>query len=62
MGFSNEDSFYNAFTELIKRIVNKEDDKINTRLKKEDLEEVLAEKERKKLQELKQLLEMKIQT
>ncbi|PZD76555.1 ParB N-terminal domain-containing protein [Mesonia sp. K7] len=39
---SNEDSFYNAFTELIKRIVNKEDDKINTRLKKEDLEEVLT--------------------
>lgn len=39
---SNEDSFYNAFTELIKRIVNKEDDKINTRLKKEDLEEVLS--------------------
>ena len=39
---SNEGSFYASFTELIKRIVNKEDDKINTRLKKEDLEEVLA--------------------
>jgi hypothetical protein len=39
---SNQDSFYGAFTELIKRIVNKEDDKINTRLKKEDLEEVLG--------------------
>jgi len=39
---SNEESFYAAFTELIKRIVNKDDDKINTRLKKEDLEEVLA--------------------
>lgn len=39
---SNEDSFYAAFTELIKRIVNKEDDKINTRLKKEHLKEVLV--------------------
>jgi hypothetical protein len=39
---SNQDSFYGAITELIKRIVNKEDDKINTRLKKEDLEEVLG--------------------
>ncbi|PVW12851.1 ParB N-terminal domain-containing protein [Marixanthomonas spongiae] len=38
---SNEDSFYASFTELIKRIVNKDDDKINTRLRKEDLEEVL---------------------
>jgi hypothetical protein len=36
---SNEDSFYAAFTELIKRMVNKE---INTRLKKEDLEDLLA--------------------
>jgi hypothetical protein len=39
---SNKDSFYAAFTQLIKRIINKEDDKINTRLKKEDLKEVLA--------------------
>ncbi len=39
---SNKDSFYNAFSELIKRIVNnKEDNKINTRLTKEDLDEVL---------------------
>lgn len=39
---SNQYSFYGAFTELIKRIVNKDDDKINTRLKKDDLEEVLG--------------------
>lgn len=38
---SIEDSFYKAFAELIKRIVNKNDDKINTRLKKEDLKDIL---------------------
>lgn len=39
---SNKLSFYNAFAELIKRIVNNNDDKINTRLTKDDLESVLA--------------------
>lgn len=39
---SNKDSFYNAFTELIKRIVSEEDNKINTRLKKEELEKLLT--------------------
>ena len=38
---SNKLSFYNAFVELIKRIVNNNDDKINTRLTKDDLESVL---------------------
>jgi hypothetical protein len=38
---SNKLSFYNAFAELIKRIVNNNDDKINTRLTKDDLESVL---------------------
>ncbi|MDK2772185.1 MAG: ParB/RepB/Spo0J family partition protein [Flavobacterium sp.] len=39
---SNKRSFFNAFAELIKRIVNNNDDKINTRLTKDDLDEVLA--------------------
>lgn len=38
---SNHDSFYNAFTELIKRIVNKTDDNINTRLSKSDVPAIL---------------------
>lgn len=38
---SNKESFFTAFTELIKRIVNNNDDKINTRLTKDDLESVL---------------------
>lgn len=38
---SNKLSFYNAFAELIKRIVNNNDDKINTRLTKDDLKGVL---------------------
>lgn len=38
---SNKASFYNAFAELIKRIVGNNDDKINTRLTKEDLDDVL---------------------
>ncbi|MUP36813.1 ParB N-terminal domain-containing protein [Labilibaculum euxinus] len=39
---SVKSSFLNAFAELIKRIVNnKEDDKINTRLTKDDLAEIL---------------------
>lgn len=39
---SNEDSFFNAYGELIRRIVSRNDDKINTRLTKDDLEDVLA--------------------
>lgn len=39
---SSKESFYNAFAELIKRIVNKNDDKINTRLVKDDLNDVLG--------------------
>jgi len=39
---SNKNSFYNAFTELIKRVVNNNDDKINTRLTKDDLETILT--------------------
>ena len=38
---SIKSSFYNAFAELIKRIVNSTDDKINTRLTKDDLDSVL---------------------
>lgn len=38
---SNKQSFYAAYTELIKRIVNDNDYKINTRMKKENLEEIL---------------------
>lgn len=38
---SNEGSFYNAFAILIKRIVNDDDDKVNTRLTKDNLDELL---------------------
>lgn len=38
---SNKDSFYNAFAALIRRIVNDDDDKINTRLTKDNLDELL---------------------
>lgn len=38
---SNKDSFYNAFAALLKRIVNDDDDRINTRLTKDDLDELL---------------------
>ncbi len=38
---SNKDSFYNAFAALIKRIVNEDEDKINTRLTKDNLDELL---------------------
>ena len=38
---SLKSSFYIAFAELIKRIVNNNDDKINTRLTKDDLNDVL---------------------
>ena len=37
---SNKESFYNLYAELIKRIVNKSDNKINTRLNKENLPEI----------------------
>lgn len=39
---SNKVSFYNAFSEFIKRVVNDNDDKINTRITKDDLETILA--------------------
>jgi ParB-like nuclease domain len=39
---SNKVSFYNLFAELIKRIVNKSDNRINTRINKEDLPEIFA--------------------
>lgn len=39
---SNKESFYNAFVELIKRVVNNNDDKINTRITKDDLENILG--------------------
>jgi len=39
---SNKSSFYSAFAALIKRIVNDEDDKINTRLTKDGLDELLS--------------------
>ncbi len=39
---SNKNSFFIAYAELIKRIVNKNDDNINTRLTKDDLDKVLA--------------------
>lgn len=39
---SNKLSFYNAFAEFIKRVVNNNDDKINTRITKDDLETILA--------------------
>lgn len=39
---SNKKSFYEAFAELIKRIVNDNDNKINTRMTKENLEEILG--------------------
>lgn len=39
---SNKESFYNAFVEFIKRVVNNNDDKINTRITKDDLESILA--------------------
>ncbi|RXJ54556.1 ParB/Srx family N-terminal domain-containing protein [Candidatus Marinarcus aquaticus] len=38
---SNKKSFYYAFSELIKRIVNESDNKINTRMTTENLEEIL---------------------
>lgn len=38
---SNKNSFFTAYAELIKRIVNKNDDNINTRLTKDDLDKVL---------------------
>lgn len=38
---SNKSSFFNAFAELIKRIVNNNDDKINTRITTDDLETIL---------------------
>lgn len=38
---SIKSSFYNAFAELVKRIVNSNDDKIDTRLNKDDLDGVL---------------------
>lgn len=38
---SNEYSFYVAFAALIKRIVNDDDDKINTRLTKDELDQLL---------------------
>lgn len=38
---SNDQSFYRVFAELIKRIVNKTDDKINTRINKDDVPEIL---------------------
>ncbi len=39
---SNHESFYDLFAELIKKIVNKSDDNINTRTNKEDLERIFA--------------------
>ncbi len=39
---SNKKSFYNAFAKLIKRIVNESENKINTRFKKENLEDILG--------------------
>jgi len=39
---SDQNSFYNLFGELIKRIVNNNDDRINTRLKKEDLPQLFS--------------------
>lgn len=38
---SNKESFYTAFAELIKRIVNKSDDEINTRINKSDVPAIL---------------------
>src|SRR5690606_28872781 len=37
---SNKDSFYKLFTELIKRIVSEDENKINTRITKEDLQDI----------------------
>ena len=37
---SNKESFYELFAELIKRIINKADDRITTRTNKEDLPEI----------------------
>lgn len=42
ISIKNESSFFNAYAELIKRIVNESDDQINTRLKKEDLPDILS--------------------
>lgn len=39
---SNKESFYKAFVEFIKRVVNNNDDKINTRITKDDLESILG--------------------
>ncbi len=38
---SNKESFYTAFAELIKRIINKSDDNINTRFNKEHLDTII---------------------
>lgn len=41
ISIKNESSFYIAYAELIKRIVNDSDEQINTRLKKDDLSDLL---------------------